>query len=101
MTQLPDISADAKALAGAWLAGDEPLRFGMSLSRPTPRASAALNDLMAAKMVILIKAPRGVISYRAKADMRPFFAWLMARIDTDPSIRFPISERVRAPAVTR
>lgn len=76
------LSPEAKAVAAAWfgmmpIGRGSHLRFGMVESRPTAKAQAALDELVAAGFISRMVERRGAVVYRPLKDCHPFLVQIM------------------------
>lgn len=92
-----NLSDDAKAVAGAYfgIMGEKAsLVFHMVKSRPTARTQAALDELVAAK--IISRTPlnkHGGVEYRPISPTRQFGLWLRKN-EGNPGIKFQLVEPI-------
>lgn len=94
------LSKEARAVLGAWfgMGGDTTLTLRLQQSRPTEKAQAALDELVAAG--ILAHEPFnqfGGIVYRPTRETRPYLKWLHEHVD-DPACQFRLMEPIKASA---
>lgn len=93
------LSDDAKAIAGGWFGMMKPgesggLTFRMKDSRPTARAQAALDELLAAGVIETVEVYRApAITYRPIVDTADFMRWLWANMDR-PELKWPVTEPI-------
>lgn len=84
---MPDLSDNARAVAAAWFGMMQPngrsqLRFAMVESRPSERAQAGLDELLAAGIISREDEPSGAIVYRPLVECREHLQWAWARMST-------------------
>jgi len=94
---LEDLGADAKAVAGAWFGmmvpGEGTLCFGMKAQRPSARAQAALDEIVAAGVAVRSDGEDGSVSYVPAVDCSPLLGWLQGKLG-EPGVSFPLTEKV-------
>jgi hypothetical protein len=97
--ELDGLSDDAKACAGGWFGMMKPgesggLTFKMAQSRPTARAQAALDELLAAGVIEKADVYRSpAVTYRPVVDTGPFMRWLWANMER-PDLKWPVTEPI-------
>ncbi|MEG3806660.1 hypothetical protein DBT53_002640 [Aerococcus mictus] len=89
MTIVQDLSEDAKAVAGGLFGlGLTALNFEMMVNEPTKRMQAALDELVAAKMILSRPLNQaGGLSYAPVegADFKPLAEWMRSN-GRDPAL---------------
>lgn len=94
---LDTLSDDARAVGAAWFgmgAGKSELIFRMRQGRPTARAQAGLDELVAAKIISREdNFEGGAVRYRALVDCGPLLAWAMKRIKNS-ELSFKLTETI-------
>lgn len=99
---MSELSNDAKTIAGAWwglpIGEKTVVTFHMIENRPTARAQAALDELVAAGFLWRETFNRhGGVSYRPLGpSMRKFGRWIAKHKDDD-SVHFAVTEPILAP----
>lgn len=97
---MPDLSDDARAVAAAWFGmcrpGQSYLRFAMVQSKPSARAQAGLNELLAADIISREDEPSGAVTYRPLMDCREHLAWAWKRMEDGTAERdsFRLVDRI-------
>lgn len=84
---MPDLSDTARAVAAAWFGMMQPngkshLRFRMVESRPSERAQAGLDELLAAGVISREDEPSGAVTYRPLVGCREHLEWAWKRMPT-------------------
>ncbi|MFF9549348.1 MULTISPECIES: hypothetical protein [Bacteria] len=81
---MSDLSDDARAVAAAWFGMSQPgqghLRFAMVQSKPSARAQAGLNELLAAGIISREDEPSGAVTYRPLVSCYEHQVWAMKRL---------------------
>lgn len=82
---MSDLSDDARAVAAAWFGMSPPdggsyLRFAMVQSKPSARAQAGLDELLAAGIISREDEPSGAVTYRPLVSCHEHQAWAMKRL---------------------
>lgn len=81
-----ELSDDAKTVAGAWfgMGYKTVLNLHLRESRPTPRCQAALDELVAKKVLAVGPFNKfGGVTYKPLLDTRPMMTWLLKRGEND------------------
>ncbi len=96
---LRPLSNDARVAAGCFFglmaAKDMQLTFGMRKSRPTLRLQAALDELVAAKVLSVVPFNSyGGVVYRALVDCASHGKWLMSGAGKKAAKGFELTEVV-------
>lgn len=94
-----DLSFDAKGVAGAWFGmmvpGKGDLTFQLQNAKPSPRAQAALDELVTKGLVSVEAFNRyGGLVYRPLARFDMAMEWLGSNLD-HPDIKFALTEEVK------
>lgn len=96
-----ELSDDAKAVLGSWFGMmnvDGCLRFKMREVKPTDRAKAALDELVAAGWLSYSPAQGGGHTYILMRSARRWMRWLLARANAgDQSVNFKLVEPIPTP----
>lgn len=90
-------STDAKIIAGTMFGAKTSVTFQMRESRPTPRAQAALDELMAAGALLGTREghDKKAITYRPTQSLLFAFQWVAANLDDlGDAMNFPVTEKV-------
>lgn len=81
---MSDLSDDARAVAAAWFGMSQPgqghLRFAMVQSKPSARAQAGLDELLAAGIISREDERSGAVTYRPLVSCHEHQVWAMKRL---------------------
>lgn len=99
------LSFDAKVVAGSLFGAKTSVTFHMRESRPSPRAQAALDELVRADVIREYREyhDKRAITYRPTRSLMHAFQWIAAQIENGgrEDFNFPLTERIPAPPAKR
>ena len=89
--ELLEVSDDAKAIMGGIFGlGLTDLSFSMGKSKPSPRAQAALDELVEAQAVFKESINQaGGMNYKPLIDAKPYAAWFRKNLHRE-DLKFPL-----------
>lgn len=94
---LEGLGFEARGVCAAWFgmmrAGEGRLRFGMKELKPSAKAQACLDEIVAAGVARREEDADGAVAYVPLVDCSPLMQWLAERLG-DPRLGFPLTEKV-------